>query len=92
MYNLCCNFIKSHNHILQYFIFFRFPTYNPTIMKKWNAFLLANDKSLNKLTKNSVICSCHFDSSSFIYYKSRRLLSRDAVPCLTVFRVKSVSN
>lgn len=35
-------------------------------MGKWNDFLVANNLSSNSLTKNSIICSCHFDSSNFI--------------------------
>lgn len=60
-------------------------------MGKLNDFLVANNLSSNSLTKNSLICSCHFDSSNFISYKSRRLLNNNAVPCLTIARVKNVS-
>lgn len=60
------------------------------MMGKWNDCLVANNISPNGLTKNSIICSCHFDSVCFINYKSRRLLTPNAVPCCTISRVKSV--
>lgn len=61
-------------------------------MEKWNDILLDNSRSSNNLTKNSVICSRHFDPSNLINYKSKRLLKQNAVPSLNIVRAKSVSN
>lgn len=57
----------------------------------WENF--CHDHSLNPervITKNSILCSLHFEESCFVKNNSRKLLLRNARPTITVSSIKGV--
>lgn len=68
----------------------RFPS-DQTVREKWLNFAIENSLTVDNITKQSLLCSSHFDASLFIVHKNTRRLSKNAVPHIKITRVKSVS-
>lgn len=64
---------------------------NDATRSKWNDFLVENKMDINKINKNSLICSAHFEPRCFVQYKNTKLLNRDAIPTMIITRISSVS-
>lgn len=62
------------------------------ILEKWKEFIISNNRTLEDINKNSVICSCHFKPESFIVHNRYRILQKHAVPTIIISRVKCVSS
>lgn len=80
-------------HSYNYHLFLlRFPA-KENIRAKWLNFINENGLNTNDITKNSLICSAHFDLASFTCNANQnmRILKKTAVPTCIVERVKNIS-
>lgn len=73
-------------------MYLRFPA-KEQIKQKWLDFINENGLNSNNLTKNSLICSAHFESTcfDFSFNQNIRILKKTAVPTYIITRVKHVS-
>ncbi|XP_012214789.1 THAP domain-containing protein 1-like [Linepithema humile] len=58
--------------------FFKFPLKDENLLKKWFEVIPYNKN--RKITKNSRICSQHFEESQYIYVGNKRVLKEGAIP------------
>jgi len=58
--------------------FFRFPLKDENLLKKWFEIIPFNKN--RKITRNSRICSNHFDESHYMYIGNKRVLIDGAIP------------
>ncbi|KAE9524080.1 hypothetical protein AGLY_015445, partial [Aphis glycines] len=86
----CCSRSRNANSKSANISFHKFPT-NENIRIKWLNFINENGLNTKDITKNSLLCSAHFDSASFIFNQNQnmRILQKTAVPTCIVERVKS---
>lgn len=89
----CCCRSRNQNSKIANISFHKFPA-KENIKAKW--FNFVNDNGLNTadITKNSLICSAHFDPECFIFNQNQNMsiLKKTAVPTCTVARVKNPKN
>ncbi|CAI6346237.1 unnamed protein product [Macrosiphum euphorbiae] len=89
----CCNRSRNAKSKSANISFHKFPA-KENIRVKWLNFINENGLNTNDITKNSLICSAHFDLASFTCNENQnmRILKKTAVPTCIVERVKNPKN
>ncbi|KAL5237154.1 hypothetical protein ACI65C_004564 [Semiaphis heraclei] len=89
----CCSRLRNAKSKSANISFHKFPA-KDNIREKWLNFINENGLNSKDITKNSLLCSAHFDLESFIFNQNQnmRILKKTAVPTFIVERVKNPKN
>ncbi|XP_067207384.1 THAP domain-containing protein 1-like [Linepithema humile] len=78
VFNCCVKGCKTVWSPIRDVSFFSFSLKDQELFKKWQAVIQTN----NNISKNSRICSNHFNTSSYRLISGKRLLNKNAVPSI----------